>query len=616
MKKRKNTISVSILVISVVVLIIGLSQCGCGTVRYTDSKVIQQPSDKQVEAIATRSSYLMVGEDSLTYTLKEAGPKIIKRKITLHKHNDGEIEYTQRPVLKQNDFAKTNTAYILKHNFDLMGGTIVMPADCELVFDGGSLNNGTLVGNNTSIDYSGTIFNNVGIKGNWNVSEIRSSMFGDAATCCNRLRDVISLTNGNVENRVFIEPGDYNLEVNKYSDKLLALNSHTTLVLDGTLHVSGGNYPRYGIIAIIDASDVTIKGSGKIVGDKEIHIYTPEVPDPESKRGLNSSHEYGHGIEVVRSEDISISGITITNCIGDGVFIEGDDGIICHNLVINHCRRQGIAVVDGKNIEIHDCNVFDIMGVNKAGFGIDIEPRGGQSVANVKISKCYIYNCNGGISCAALTIGSLTNATIRDCRLASFARDTIENHMQHRAIICSNLVDCEINNCVINEYDSRSVVYVEKSDNFRFVNNFLQSKGSQFGLVIRNMAGLIYVEKNSIYLYEKTSDKPYGVALTNLHNAVVEDNDILAGNLSYTADTPCRNVVLRRNKINARWNPGVNISDSVVDDNIFEKNVKISSINNSVVKNNKFQSIMIQQTNNCIFSANRSLTSNRIISFE
>ena len=288
----------------------------------------------------------------------------------------------------------------------------------------------------------------------------------------------------------------------------------------------------------------------------------------------------------------------------------------CNNLIINRCRRQGIAVVDGNDIDIHGCTISEIWGVNKGGFGIDIEPREEQSVTNVIISKCDIFNCNGGISCAALSFGNLTNVTINDCQLSYFARDTLDNHMLHRAIVCSKLVDCELKNCVINEYANRIVVYVEQADNFRFVNNILRSKGSQFGLVIRNMEGLIYVQNNKINMYELNSDKPYGVALTNLHNAVVADNEIFAGNLSYTADTPCRNIALKRNKIHARWEPGVIVSDSEVDDNIFENSVKIAEVRNTLFRSNKFQSVTLRNTSGCLFSSNRSLSTNRLISLE
>lgn len=40
-----------------------------------------------------------------------------------------------------------NMKYVIKHNFDLGGESVTIPANCVLEFDGGSLSNGTLIGN-------------------------------------------------------------------------------------------------------------------------------------------------------------------------------------------------------------------------------------------------------------------------------------------------------------------------------------------------------------------------------------------------------------------------------------------------------------------------------------
>lgn len=45
-----------------------------------------------------------------------------------------------------------DTKYVIKHNFDLNNESITIPANCLLKFDGGSLTNGTLIGNNTIIE--------------------------------------------------------------------------------------------------------------------------------------------------------------------------------------------------------------------------------------------------------------------------------------------------------------------------------------------------------------------------------------------------------------------------------------------------------------------------------
>ena len=601
MKKGKNTILATVLVFSMVALIVSLSKCSRVMVRTAESLSAQQISDIKIKAIATKSSLGIIEEDSIAYELKETGPKVIKRNITLKKRYGDGAEYSQRPILKQSDFGKTNTAYIVKHDFDLMGGTIVIPADCELVFNGGSLNNGIIVGNNTSIVYSGAIFNGIGIKGNWNVPEIRSSMFGDAATCCDRLRDLIALTNDKVENSVFIEPGEYSFGVNKYSDKLIPLNNHTTLFLDGTIKVMGCSYPRYSIISVIDVNDVTVKGSGKIVGDKELHVYTPEVPDPESKRGLNSSHEYGHGIEVVRSEDISISGITITNCIGDGICIDGKN-VTCTDLIINNCRRQGISVVGGEGISISGCAISDVWGVNHAGFGIDIEPSGTNTATQVNISKCGIYSCNGGINCQSHTFESVNGVEISDSELASFAKDNLDKHDRYRAFICTGSCNIVIKNCSFD--DVFSLLTVTNARDIHVVDCKLVTRGASYCVYFRENRGNVFIERNSIFAFDSKSKDAKGVVFLNLHNAVITDNQILSDNLSQSDNTDCYNVILKNNTIDAMWNPGRNLSDCRIENNTFSRRVSLDNIIETSISGNTMPSLKVRSSSTSRVNSN------------
>ena len=46
---------------------------------------------------------------------------------------------------------QTNTIYIIQYDFDLNGATVTIPENCVLQFEGGSLSNGTLIGQNTTV---------------------------------------------------------------------------------------------------------------------------------------------------------------------------------------------------------------------------------------------------------------------------------------------------------------------------------------------------------------------------------------------------------------------------------------------------------------------------------
>ena len=57
----------------------------------------------------------------------------------------------ERNVLTQEMMAEPNTIYEIRYDFDLSGETINVPEGCVLKFEGGSLKNGTLNGNGTTI---------------------------------------------------------------------------------------------------------------------------------------------------------------------------------------------------------------------------------------------------------------------------------------------------------------------------------------------------------------------------------------------------------------------------------------------------------------------------------
>lgn len=61
------------------------------------------------------------------------------------------LEGTGKNVLTQAMMNTANTIYHIQYDYDLNGQTITMPAGCVLEFDGGSLANGIIVGNNTGI---------------------------------------------------------------------------------------------------------------------------------------------------------------------------------------------------------------------------------------------------------------------------------------------------------------------------------------------------------------------------------------------------------------------------------------------------------------------------------
>ena len=104
----------------------------------------------------------------------------------------GKLQFADRPntdrmgytILRKNkafnsQVVEENTIYEIRYNFDLDGASVTIPEGCILKFNGGSIANGTLVGQNTKIDaVPVTIFNNISFSGNWNVPAYYVEWFG------------------------------------------------------------------------------------------------------------------------------------------------------------------------------------------------------------------------------------------------------------------------------------------------------------------------------------------------------------------------------------------------------------------------------------------------------
>jgi len=61
----------------------------------------------------------------------------------------------KKNILTQEMIACEDMKYVIKWDFDLNGKTITVPNNCILEFDGGTLKNGTIIGQDTFIDDAG-----------------------------------------------------------------------------------------------------------------------------------------------------------------------------------------------------------------------------------------------------------------------------------------------------------------------------------------------------------------------------------------------------------------------------------------------------------------------------
>ena len=117
-------------------------------------------------------------------------------------------------VLTQEMITDPNTIYEIRYDFDLEGAEITIPEGCVLDFKGGSLRNGTVQLNNTTVSNNdSTIFKNIILLGDGNTSYIESTWFefpkGELIDSQDYLQSIFNLGKNNSSNIVFKKDSFY-----------------------------------------------------------------------------------------------------------------------------------------------------------------------------------------------------------------------------------------------------------------------------------------------------------------------------------------------------------------------------------------------------------------------
>lgn len=115
--------------------------------------------------------------------------------------------------LTQAMLSKENTIYIIQYDYNLNGQTITIPSGCVLLFEGGSISNGTINFTNT-IFKGDIIYNNIVPTGTIDMDSIDVSWFGakeniiDNSTIFNNVASILY----NTDKEFFVPSGTYNIK--------------------------------------------------------------------------------------------------------------------------------------------------------------------------------------------------------------------------------------------------------------------------------------------------------------------------------------------------------------------------------------------------------------------
>lgn len=325
---------------------------------------------------------------------------------------------------------------IISSEIDLKGNTFVVPVGTTLYFQKkGKINNGTIYGNNTRIEWhNNSIFNKICIAGTWIVPEIYTGMFRDCEAL-NCVKNVFALSNSGIQNKIHIGKGRYHVSVSESGKSCIKVCANTDVILDGHIILEANSFPVYNVFKLT-GDNIYIHGTGSIAGDRDKHL------------GIKG--EWGHGINVGNGNNIRIEGITIKDFWGDCIYVRGNNNVFISKCKIRNGRRQGISVTQCRNVVIRNCT-FEKVGGTPPGYAIDIEPNKGDLVETVLIEGNNVARCVGGIRVTGPKSSPVLNAKVRDCVVSKTVRNPYAFY---------NTQHLEIDNCIGKEC-SRPMKFVK-----------------------------------------------------------------------------------------------------------------------------------------------------------
>lgn len=178
----------------------------------------------------------------------------------------------------------------------------------------------------------------------------------------------------------------------------------------------------YNILLIEGVNNVQIINP-TLIGDRDSHI---------GKTG-----EWGYGINILCSSNVSILKADISKCWGDAIVISdtksnlkngldyGSKNIEVIDFVLNHNRRDGISILGGQDILISNGKIYNTMGTPPKA-AIMIEPNQAiNNLRNVTLKNLILINNVIGIG---VNLDKFSNARLANTIELNISNITIENN--------------------------------------------------------------------------------------------------------------------------------------------------------------------------------------------
>lgn len=308
--------------------------------------------------------------------------------------------YLKKNKAIQEQMKQPNTIYVVQYDFDLVGKELVVPENCVLEFDGGSLDNGTLVCDNTEIegnailttDVLGTI-NSKYFRASWIsknnphiITNIIKNLFDNNVTLLldisietdgRTIKTDNILIDGEVENHFSIDnsclfnlnSGNNNILIRncninvETADKFIFINDNCNIKINiENLNFDGKNkctrflsYYNENPNSII--YDISIKKSNFVDLTESVILYASKVEQgfilENTFKNIGNHNKVGHNSCItLGSDNVNgiISNVIIKNNIFDtikSIFSEKDDAKETHAILLYGYEN----IVEGNNIK-------------------------------------------------------------------------------------------------------------------------------------------------------------------------------------------------------------------------------------------------------------------------
>lgn len=207
-------------------------------------------------------------------------------------------------------------------------------------------------------------------------------------------------------NTVFVPAGVYKIDAEIGICPVSGMN--LIMSPDAVLLALDNSDTHYNVIYVRDVSNVIISG-GEIIGERYEHG--------------DSEGEWGMGIGIYDSTNITVSNVEILDCWGDGIYIgskhdndlgAGSNIIKVSNCYLHNNRRNNLSIVCADYVTVDGCRIDDANGTAPE-YGIDIEPNNSANPSeHIVISNCTF---SGNKEAAMGIVKAANDVLISECTM-------------------------------------------------------------------------------------------------------------------------------------------------------------------------------------------------------